>query len=191
MDKYGGNAIFYSTDDAKIHEDNITIINQIADTLNKYPSLKLKISSFTDIRGTEDLNNNLCQNRADNIAKQFYENNVSENKITIDLQAMTDDRTSDFAHYCVQIGFVDNNESAAYFANKYQIPENEISCYQYNKGYSYTISSYETLREASIGAIEFNQNYQIGAFPVIIANNKRLTDTRYAINRRTELILYY
>ena len=59
-------------------QDNLDLIVEF---LKKYPEASVKISSYTDSKGSENINLKLSQERADNIAKYLINQGIDENRI--------------------------------------------------------------------------------------------------------------
>ncbi len=188
---YGGRAIFFEFQKINLNTPSLEIIEEIADTLNKYADLFIDIISYSDIRGKEDYNLDLCNKRSLAIKSLLLEKGVDAKQIKIKNIGQTDKRTSPYANYALQIGFLNSANEKAYYAQKYKIDNADISVYPVKNGFAYTIGEFNTPKEVAVYANEFNRQYQIGAFPVVIANEVLSYDTRFSLSRFSELILHY
>lgn len=188
---YGGRAIFFDFQQAELKQSSKLIIQEIADSLKKYDDLFLNIVSYSDIRGNEEFNMDLCNKRSLAVKSMFLEKGVKAKQLKIDNKGKTDIRISPYANYALQIGFIKEADKAEYYATKYQLKMEEITVYPSRNGNAYTIGNFQSPKEAAAFANNFNQRFNIGAFPVIIANGELLSDTRFALSRFSELILHY
>jgi hypothetical protein len=121
----------------------------------------------------------------------LLEKGVKAKQLKIVNKGKTDIRKSTYAHYALQIGFIKEADKAEYYAMKYKLKMEDITTYPFKNGYAYTIGSFHSPKEAAVFANNFNQQFNIGAFPVIIANDDLNIDTRFSLSRFTELILHY
>jgi len=76
------NNIYYDYDDDKILQDAEIDLNQIFDLMNKYPEMKIELSSHTDSRGRDAYNLDLSQRRAESAKAWLVARNVVGERIT-------------------------------------------------------------------------------------------------------------
>ncbi|MFY0602141.1 MAG: OmpA family protein [Cyclobacteriaceae bacterium] len=69
----------YDSDKPNAQEE---VIENLTSILSDYPELSLKISSYSDSRGTAEYNRRLAQRRADKIQKLFLDKGISKGRIT-------------------------------------------------------------------------------------------------------------
>lgn len=73
--------IYYDFDKSEIREDAKPTLNQLANTLNQNPSIKIQLSSHTDCRGNEDYNESLSQKRAQSAVDYLISLGINANRL--------------------------------------------------------------------------------------------------------------
>lgn len=74
--------INFETGTANIVNDSINVIDKIVKYLLKNPAIQIQITGHTDSRGSEKLNRELSQKRADKVKRLLQQKEISANQIT-------------------------------------------------------------------------------------------------------------
>lgn len=74
--------INFETGTANIVNDSINVIDKIVQYLLKNPAIQIQITGHTDSRGTEKMNRDLSQKRADKVKKILQQKEIPANQIT-------------------------------------------------------------------------------------------------------------
>jgi peptidoglycan-associated lipoprotein len=75
------NNIYYDFNDDKILPDAEKDLQQLVDLMNKYPDMKIELSSHTDAQGKDDYNEKLSQRRADSARTWMIAKGIAESRI--------------------------------------------------------------------------------------------------------------
>jgi peptidoglycan-associated lipoprotein len=75
------NKIYYDFDDDKILPDAEKDLQFLVDLMNKYPDMKIELSSHTDAQGKDEYNEKLSQRRADSARRWMLAKGVAEDRI--------------------------------------------------------------------------------------------------------------
>jgi peptidoglycan-associated lipoprotein len=75
------NSIYYDFNDDKILPDAEKDLQFLVDLMNKYPDMKIELSSHTDAQGKDDYNEKLSQRRADSARRWMIEKGIVETRI--------------------------------------------------------------------------------------------------------------
>lgn len=73
--------ILYDYADDKIRPDAEPDLQYLADLMNKYPEMKIELSSHTDARGNDKYNEDLSQRRADSARRWLIAKGIKEDRI--------------------------------------------------------------------------------------------------------------
>lgn len=76
------NNIYYDFDDDKILPQSEPDLQFLVDLMNKYPDMKIELSSHTDAQGRDDYNEKLSQRRADSAKRWMVAKGISVDRIT-------------------------------------------------------------------------------------------------------------
>lgn len=76
------NNIYYDFNDDKVLPDAEKDLQFLLDLMNKYPDLKIELSSHTDAQGRVEYNQKLSQRRAESAKKWLVAKGVAEDRIT-------------------------------------------------------------------------------------------------------------
>lgn len=76
------NNIYYDFDDDKILQQSEPDLQFLTDLMNKYPDMKIELSSHTDAQGRDDYNEKLSQRRADSAKRWMVAKGISADRIT-------------------------------------------------------------------------------------------------------------
>lgn len=74
--------IYYNYDDYHIRDDAKTILNELVEVMNKYPSLKIRLTAHTDSRGHWKYNSTLSKNRAKYAVNYLISKGISKNRLS-------------------------------------------------------------------------------------------------------------
>ncbi|MBL7827741.1 MAG: OmpA family protein [Saprospiraceae bacterium] len=74
--------ILYDFDDDKIRPDAEPDLQYLTDLMNKYPDMKIELSSHTDARGNDAYNEDLSQRRAESARRWLIAKGIKEDRIT-------------------------------------------------------------------------------------------------------------
>lgn len=74
-------AVLFKVNSAELNTEYFPILKKMATVLNKYPKTTIVVSGYTDISGTETLNKELSQKRAENAKQIMMTNGVKENRL--------------------------------------------------------------------------------------------------------------
>jgi peptidoglycan-associated lipoprotein len=74
--------ILFDYNKSDIREDAKVHLNKLVDKLNRYPQIKIEIGAHTDIRGREEYNQKLSQERASSTKNYIVEKGINENRIS-------------------------------------------------------------------------------------------------------------
>ena len=75
------NSIYYDFNDDKILPDAEKDLQFLVDLMNKYPDMKIELSSHTDSRGKDDYNIALSQRRADSAKRWIVAKGINTDRI--------------------------------------------------------------------------------------------------------------
>lgn len=75
------NSIYYDFDDDKILPDAEKDLQFLVDLMNKYPDMKIELSSHTDSRGKDEYNLSLSQRRADSAKRWIVAKGINTERI--------------------------------------------------------------------------------------------------------------
>lgn len=76
------NNIYYDFDDDKILPDAEKDLQYLVDLMNKYPDMKIELSSHTDARGNDEYNERLSQRRANSAKRWMVTKGITTDRIT-------------------------------------------------------------------------------------------------------------
>ncbi|MFN4255638.1 MAG: OmpA family protein [Saprospiraceae bacterium] len=76
------NNIYYDFDDDKILNDAEDDLQYLVDLMNRYPDLKIELSSHTDAQGKDDYNEKLSQRRAESARNWMISKGIAGDRIT-------------------------------------------------------------------------------------------------------------
>ena len=76
------NNIYYDFNDDKILTDSEKDLQFLVDLMNKYPDMKIELSSHTDAQGKVDYNQKLSQRRADSAKRWMVAKGIADDRIT-------------------------------------------------------------------------------------------------------------
>ncbi|HEX7368998.1 MAG TPA: OmpA family protein [Rhodanobacteraceae bacterium] len=62
--------------------ESLAILDQAADTLNRYPNVKIEIDGYTDSKGTEAYNQKLSERRANIVDQYLTSHGIDASRIT-------------------------------------------------------------------------------------------------------------
>lgn len=74
--------VFFEFDKSNIRADAAFELDEIAETLSKYPNLKIKIESYTDIRGSKSYNKILSEARAESTMQYLIDKGIDASRLT-------------------------------------------------------------------------------------------------------------
>lgn len=74
--------ILFDYDKSNIRPDAQLQLNKLIDKLNRYPQIKIEIGAHTDIRGGDEYNQTLSQDRASSTKKYLVSKGISADRIT-------------------------------------------------------------------------------------------------------------
>ncbi|PWT70832.1 MAG: hypothetical protein C5B59_19310 [Bacteroidetes bacterium] len=77
-----GSNVMFKTASSTLTQNSFSALNELADTLRKYPDLTLTISGFTDNTGSADYNKTLSQKRADKVKNYLVGKGIPADRIT-------------------------------------------------------------------------------------------------------------
>lgn len=77
-----GSNVMFKTSSSNLTQNSYVHLNELADTLRKYPDSHLTISGFTDNTGHADYNKKLSQQRADKVKNYLVKKGIDPNRIT-------------------------------------------------------------------------------------------------------------
>jgi peptidoglycan-associated lipoprotein len=75
------NKIYYDFDDDKILPESEPDLQFLVDLMNKYPDMKIELSSHTDAQGRDDYNEKLSQRRADSAKRWIVAKGIAADRI--------------------------------------------------------------------------------------------------------------
>ena len=75
--------IYYKTNDAKINQDILPEIHNLAKLLKEYPKIQIQISGYTDYRGSDNYNLKLSKERIENVRNEFLKVGITNNRFQI------------------------------------------------------------------------------------------------------------
>lgn len=73
--------IYYDYDDAKIRASAEPALNDLVAMLQRYPEMKIKLTSHTDARGKKGYNMRLSKRRAESVVRYLMQNGISKNRL--------------------------------------------------------------------------------------------------------------
>lgn len=76
------NNILYDYDDDRILVDAEKDLTALLELLNRYPTMKIELSSHTDAQGSDAYNEDLSQRRAESARRWLLEKGIADNRIT-------------------------------------------------------------------------------------------------------------
>ena len=74
--------IYYDFDKFNIRPDAAKGLDKLSDIMNKYPAIKVELSSYADSRGTAALNMALSEKRAVAAAEYLYSKGIDHKRVT-------------------------------------------------------------------------------------------------------------
>lgn len=74
--------VYYAINSAELQPVSFGTLDQLADTLQKYPQLVIEIGGHTDSTGTAAFNKTLSQQRAANVAAYLVSKGIAQNRVT-------------------------------------------------------------------------------------------------------------
>ena len=77
----GNEQLRFRISSAKLPDRDFPILDQLAELLNKYPELKVRIEGHTDNKGRVDTNIQLSQQRAETVAQELTDRGVSASRM--------------------------------------------------------------------------------------------------------------
>ncbi|MCX6205828.1 MAG: OmpA family protein [Bacteroidetes bacterium] len=82
--KEAAKSIYFISNTAKFSDPTRAAgkLNPVVDFMTKYPNLKIDIEGHTDATGSDKINNELSQKRADAIQKFFLDKGISQDRLT-------------------------------------------------------------------------------------------------------------
>jgi len=76
-------AVLFRVNSAELNTEYFPILKKMAIVLNKYPKTSVMVSGYTDVSGSEALNKDLSQKRAENAKKVMLDNGVKDERLNI------------------------------------------------------------------------------------------------------------
>ena len=73
--------IYYNFNDASIRSDARIDLDALVAFLKQYPDIEIELASHTDSRGTDDYNNGLSQDRAENAVRYLVQNGIARERM--------------------------------------------------------------------------------------------------------------
>ncbi|PLW93213.1 MAG: hypothetical protein C0592_06755 [Marinilabiliales bacterium] len=179
--------VFYDTESSEIDAAYTSILDSVANLMNKYDYLSLTISANADIRGPETLNDELIECRESAVAQYMQNKGVPAGQLNLTGGNISEEREFAGLTYHVQVGFVMAADAEAWY-EKTLGGSYKVNTVAKNNGYAYYTGS-GSLEEMRKLQYEINARYNIGAFLIVTYRGILLEDTYYAPNRRAEFRL--
>jgi outer membrane protein OmpA-like peptidoglycan-associated protein len=84
--RFNGSVAFFSSSSSSVEPNDLKRIEDIADSLRQSPSLRARVSAFTDTKGSPSANESLKVARAESVKSVLVSKGVSESQIEINTQ---------------------------------------------------------------------------------------------------------
>jgi len=88
-------AFAFRTNDSKLSADDVARLQKIGTLAGALPQVKVRVSGFTDPRGTEEFNAALSQKRADSVAGVLSAAGIPADRIVIEAHGEQDSNSAD------------------------------------------------------------------------------------------------
>ena len=73
--------IYFDFDKHNIRQDAATILDEVVDLMNKYPSMDIEVSAHTDARGNDQYNLDLSKRRAASTLEYLVSRGINQNRL--------------------------------------------------------------------------------------------------------------
>lgn len=160
-------------------------LDSIAEILKKQPYLKLNVISWADVRGTDMLNANICNERALALKKWFANHGVDSSRIVSKPSGVSSKSGLPKLVYHVQLGCLSRPGQEDYYRGiiRQEVPVN--SCVYEGKYYYYAgRGSFAEMKELES---KLKTTYKVVGLVAASYSNYYLPDLKYAPNRRVDM----
>ena len=180
--------LFFATDQSDIHPEYIPVLRNLADSLEKYENVHLKIFAYADINGKKNYNKKLSVERAKTLYDTLVNFGAPDSQMTYEAFGESKDSTLSNLKYHVFIGTALSADEAEWYEK--MMKENyPVRVTKNGSYYSYYVGEFDKAAQAYEQANELERNYKLK--PIVGASYKGefLPEYLKAINRRAELKL--
>lgn len=186
-DQYPIPFILFETGSSEISSVYFQMLNELADTMNKYSFLTIDITGFTDITGNDAFNDKLSVNRSQSIADYLIKKGVDLHRISV--RGAGKSRLADLpgVKYHVQVGSLTTSGHSDWFRNHIN-SQCDVIEFSFKKRFVYAACTFSTSAEAKQQALQF-KTAGIDCFVIASYFGNKLPDYILSVNRRTELKL--
>ncbi len=82
-----GDEVHFATGSASLAGDSQAVLDQTAEALKSNPDWKMRVVGFTDSTGSSAVNDQLAQQRANNVMGYLTAHGVAQNRLSVDAKA--------------------------------------------------------------------------------------------------------
>ena len=137
--------VFFASEEDEIADGYTAYLKQIADTLEQYPDVSIKLTGHSDARGSKKFSAGLAMSRVENLAEKLIALGVDKDRIELVSAGITTDREVKGLTYHVQVGYSKSTGAEAWFENKLNMPVISFKADEYT---AYAIGEFDERSEA-------------------------------------------